>query len=194
MVTPATLLPWHRCLVTRRWTYPRRVGRPPINPDTRELVLRLARQNPRWGYQRIVGELNGLGLTVSATTVRKILSGGNLGPAHKRLGRRGANRPSVSAQSDRRRFLLCRDIVAPALYVLFFIEVASRRVHFAGCTSHPVGAWVTQQARQVAWTLAERPAPNSFSDSRSRSEVHAQLRRGVWRSRHPHHPHADSRP
>lgn len=68
LVTPATLLRWHRQMVARRWTYAGRNGRPPIGSEIRELVLRLARENPRWGYQRIVGELNGLGLTVSATT------------------------------------------------------------------------------------------------------------------------------
>jgi len=74
MVTPTTPLRWHRRLVARRWTYPGRPGRPPVGGEIRELVLRLARENPRWGYQRIVGEINGLGLNVSATTVRKILS------------------------------------------------------------------------------------------------------------------------
>src|SRR5712691_4038676 len=71
MVTPATLLRWHRRLVARRWTYGGRCGRPPIDAEIRALVLRLARENPRWGYQRITGELNGLGIAVSATTVAK---------------------------------------------------------------------------------------------------------------------------
>ena len=84
-VTPDTLVRWHRQLVARRWTYPPpRRGRPPIGGEIRELVLRLARENRRWGYQRIAGELNGLGLAVSATTVKKILHQAGLGPAGSR--------------------------------------------------------------------------------------------------------------
>ena len=79
LVTPTTLLRWHRRLVARRWTYAAQTGRPPISGGIRELVLRLARENPRWRYQRIAGEINGLGLTVSATTVRKILRDGGIG-------------------------------------------------------------------------------------------------------------------
>ena len=86
LVTPTTLLRWHRQMVARRWTYPSRRGRPPIGHEIRELVLRLARENPRWGYQRIVGEINGLGLTVSATTVEKIVRQAGLGPADSRSG------------------------------------------------------------------------------------------------------------
>ena len=86
LVTPTTLLCWQRRLVTRRWTYVSRRGRPPMGGEIRELVWRLARENPRWGYQRIVGELNGLGLTVSATTVKKILRQAGLGPAGSRPG------------------------------------------------------------------------------------------------------------
>jgi len=79
IVTPATLLRWHRRLVARRWTYTRPVGRPPLRRENRDLVLRLARENPRWGYPRMVGELKGLGLTVSATTVRAWLRAAGLG-------------------------------------------------------------------------------------------------------------------
>jgi hypothetical protein len=86
LVTPTTLLRWHRRLVARRWTYAGRSGQPPIGGEIRELVLRLARENPRWGYQRIAGELHGLGLAVSATTVKKILREAGLGPASTRSG------------------------------------------------------------------------------------------------------------
>jgi putative transposase len=87
-VTPDTLLRWHRRLVARRWTYPtRQSGRPPIGSEIRELVPRLARENSRWGYQRIAGELASLGLSVSPTTVGKLLRGAGLGPAGRRVGR-----------------------------------------------------------------------------------------------------------
>ena len=89
LVTPSTLLRWHRRLVANRWTYARPRGRPPIVGEVRALVMRLARENPRWGYQRIAGELKGLGIAVSATTVRKILREEQLGPARTRGGRRG---------------------------------------------------------------------------------------------------------
>jgi putative transposase len=160
IVGPATLLRWHRRLVVRRWTYSGRRGRPPIGRDVRELILRLASENPRWGYQRIVGELKGLGLVVSATTVRKMLREHQLGPAGKRQGPSWREFLRAQARSviavD---FFTVDTICFRRLYVLFFIEVASRRVHFAGCTAHPDGAWVTQQARQVVWTLAERDEP-----------------------------------
>ena len=86
LVTPATRLRWHRDLVAKRWTYARPPGRPPIDRQVRMLIIRLARENPRWGYRRIVGELKGLGVVVSATTVKQILREEQLGPAGKRRG------------------------------------------------------------------------------------------------------------
>ena len=163
IVTPTTLLRWHRRLVAHHWTYQSRPGRPPIDGKTRELVVRLARENPRWGYQRIAGEVNGLGLQVSATTVRKILRLAGLGPASSRSGlswRAFLRQQAASMLAV--DFFTVETISLQRLYVLFFIELASRRVHFAGCAANPTGAWVTQQARQFAWTLQEQPARFRF--------------------------------
>jgi putative transposase len=163
LVTPSTLLRWHRRLVARRWTYTGRVGRPPVGSEIRELVHRLARENPRWGYQRIAGEINGLGLAVSATTVRNILSRVGLGPA--------GQRPGLSWRMFLRQqahtmlavdFFTVETISLRRLYVLFFIELGSRRVHLAGCTANPTGAWVTQRAREFSWALQQQPSRFRF--------------------------------
>ena len=159
LVTPTTLLHWHRRLAARRWTYPGRRGRPPIGGEIRDLVLRFARENPRWGYQRIVGEINGLGLRVSATTVRKILQQAGLGPAGRRSGVSWQTFLRAQAKSVLAvDFFTVETIALRRLYVLFFIELGSRRVHLAGCTANPTGPWVTQQARQFTWTLQEQPS------------------------------------
>jgi putative transposase len=158
LVTPATLLRWHRRLVARRWTCSGRIGRPPVGGEIRQFVLRLARENPRWGYQRIAGEINGLGLSVSATTVRKILREAGLGPAGERPGQ--SWRTFLRQQAKTMLavdFFTVETISLQRLYVLFFIELGSRRVHLARCTANSTGAWVTQQARQFAWTLQEQP-------------------------------------
>ncbi len=134
---------------------PGRAGRPPIARQIRALVLRVARENPRWGYQRIVGELHGLGVTVSATTVRKILKNAGLGPAGERAPL--SWRQFLRAQAHSMLavdFFTVETVRLQRLYVLFFIELGSRRVHLAGCTANPSGDWVTQQARQFAWTLS----------------------------------------
>jgi putative transposase len=131
--------------------------------EIRELVLRLARENPRWGYQRIVGELKGLGIAVSATTVRTWLRAGGLGPAGTRRGMTWgefvrAHRHSMLAVD----FFTVETIWLQRLYVLFFIELGSRRVHMVGCTPTLSAPWVTQQARHLTWTLAERPESFRF--------------------------------
>jgi transposase InsO family protein len=127
------------------------------------LVLRLARENPRWGYQRIAGEISGLGLTVSATTVRKILRQAGIGPAGKRGGLSWRAFLRAQAQSILAvDFFTVETISLQRLYVLFFIELGSRRVHLAGCTANPSGAWVAQQARQFAWTVQERSSSFRF--------------------------------
>jgi putative transposase len=163
VVTPATLLRWHRRLVARRWTFTGQVGRPPIGDEICALVLRLARENPRWGYQRIAGEINGLGLSVSATTVKKILRQAGIGPAGERGGLSWRAFLRQQAQSMLAvDFFTVETTSLQRLYVLFFIELARRRVHLAGCTANPTGAWVTQQARQFAWTLQEETSRLRF--------------------------------
>src|SRR6266851_393499 len=159
VVTPATLLRWHRELVRRKWTYPqRKPGRPPTGRALRELVLRLARENPRWGYQRIAGELIKLGFRLSPSTVKRLLASAGLEPAPRRGG------PSWRAflRQQAASMLACdfftvETVALRRLYVLFFLEVGSRRVHLAGCTPNPTGSWVTQQARNLGFTdLLER--------------------------------------
>jgi putative transposase len=152
VVTPATILRWHRDLVRRRWTYPK-LGRPPVGDQIREIVLRLAAENPRWGYLRIVGELRHLGVRVSASTVQRVLRQAGLGPAP----RRGGPNWSTFLRTQAHAVLACdfftvETIWLRRLYVLFFIELGSRRVHLAGITTRPNGAWVTQQARNLTMT------------------------------------------
>lgn len=153
LVTPQTLLRWHRELVRKKWSYRRRrsPGRPPIDPEVRELVVRLARQNPRWGCLRIHGELRKLGIRVGATTIRTILRRGGLGPAPRRGGPSWSEFLRVQGQG----MLACDFFTVETawlrtLYVLFFIELGSRRVHLAGVTGNPDCAWVSQQARNLA--------------------------------------------
>jgi putative transposase len=159
VVTPQTLLRWHRELVRRKWAQPRRSpGRPPVNDRVRQLVLRLARENPRWGYPRIAGELLKLGLRVSPSTVRRLLLAAGLRPAPRREGPSWRDFLRQQAASMLAcDFFTVETISLRRFYVLFFIELGSRRVHLAGCTTNPTGAWVTQQARNLSFTgLFER--------------------------------------
>jgi putative transposase len=152
-----------RRVVARRWTYARGPGRPPIDAQVRRLIVRFARENPRWGYQRIVGKLKGLGLVVSANTVKNVLRKEQLGPPGKRQG--PSWREFLRAQANSIiavDFFTVDTVWLQRLYVLFFIEIGSRRVRVAGCTAHPDAQCVMQQARQVAWALGERSEPVRF--------------------------------
>jgi putative transposase len=154
-VTPATLLRWHRELVARRWTYPhRRPGRPPTAAEVRALVVRLARENPCWGYRRVQGELVGLGIKLAASTVWTILKKAGIEPAPRRLEPSWAEFLRQQAASILEcDFLTVDTLFLKRFYVLFFIELATRRVHLAGITTNPDGRWVTQQARNLLMQL-----------------------------------------
>jgi putative transposase len=154
-VKPATLLRWHRELVARRWTYPRRgPGRPPTPAEVRQLVVRFARENPGWGYRRIQGELAGLGIKLAASTVWAILNEAGIEPAPRRLEQGWTEFLRQQAASILEcDFLTVDTLFLKRFYVLFFIELATRRVHFAGITTNPDGRWVAQQARNLLMTL-----------------------------------------
>jgi putative transposase len=164
MITPQTLLRWHRQLVRRKWTYRTvRIGRPPIDPELRKTVLRLARENPRWGYVRIQGELRKVGIRIGATTIRRLLRAHGLGPAPRRHGPTWSEFLRAQAEgiiaSD---FLTVETIRLKRLYILFFIELHTRRVHVAGITANPDSAWVSQQARNLAFSFEDRSARVRF--------------------------------
>jgi putative transposase len=154
---PETLLRWHRQLIARRWTYAhRRPGRPPLERSLRELILRLAGENPHWGYKRIVGELKGLGINVSPTSVRKVLLRAGLQPAPQRT--HSSWRAFLRAQAASMLacdFLTVETIFLQRIYVLFFISLATRRIEYVACSSNPDGRWVTQQARNLAMQLGD---------------------------------------
>ena len=157
LVQPTTLLRWHRDSVRRRWTYPRRRGRPAVVAEIRALVLRLARENPTWGYRRIHGELCRLGYRIGASTVWTILHRAGVAPAPKRSALTW--RQFLQAQAKgvlAVDFFIVDSVLLKRLYVLFVIEVATRQVHVLGVTAHPVGEWVTQQARNLLLALDDR--------------------------------------
>ena len=156
LVTPKTLLRWHRELVRSKWArYNRRPGRPPLPAELRELILRLAREDPRWGYRRIQGELQKLGIKVSATAIRNLLARRGTTTWRQFLAQQAASMVACD-------FFTVETVWLKRIYVLVFIELATRRVHLAGCTSNPHGAWVVQQARNFTLHFDEPEGPFRF--------------------------------
>jgi putative transposase len=164
---PDTILRWHRELVRRKWTMRRSAGggRPALPAEVEAVILRLARENPGWGYGRIQGELRKLGHPFGRSTVRDLLKRHRVPPAPQRRGRATTWRRFLSQHKDQLLacdFFTVETLCLKTVYVLFFLEVGTRRVHVAGCTTHPTAAWVTQQARHLSWQIQEGRLPARF--------------------------------
>ncbi|MDA8038244.1 MAG: integrase core domain-containing protein [Actinomycetota bacterium] len=157
LVTPETILRWHRALVRRRWTYPHRgAGRPPLPQETVELIVRLAKENSAWGYLRIVGECKKLGIAVSKGSVANVLRAHGLRPAARRPGRSWTEFLRAQAKGILATDFFSVDTVClRRYYVLFVIEIESRVVHVLGVTANPNQGWVTQVTRNLCADLEE---------------------------------------
>ncbi len=160
LVQPETVFRWHRDLGRRKWAQENKGkrGRPRIDDQMEHLIVRLAKENLRWGYYKIEGELTKLGFDVSLTTVRNVLGRNGIVPAPVRYGSIGWK---TMFTHYKQQLLCCDFFVVESLflrtyYVLFFLEIGTRRVHLAGVTANPNGQWVAQQARQYMWAIEER--------------------------------------
>jgi transposase len=164
---PDTVLKWHRELVRHKWTFRKGVrrGRPAISSELEALILRLARENPNWGYGKLVGELGKLGYAIGRSTIRDVLKRQHVPPAPKRSQHGSTWRIFLAHYKDQIvacDFFTVETAWLKTFYVLFFIELGSRRVHLAGCTTNPTSAWVTQQARHMSWQMQGGGLPMSF--------------------------------
>jgi putative transposase len=160
LVKPETLLRWHRRLVAGAWTYPaRQTGRPPLDHDIQQLIIRLARENSHWGYQRIKGELQQLGMQTSATAIRTTLRRHGLDPAPRRASstwRAFLRQPAAGIVAC--DFFTVDTVWLRQLYVLFFIELDTRRVHVAGVTPTPKARGPSSRPATCCWSWKNEDA------------------------------------